>query len=165
MVRKEELGSSGRYKVKGHEAPSHLIYSVATWIKQILAYGAEPPDVFNMVYKTSGMTNGPCPKRQWVGGCAGCDVLGVLFTAKLWHWWSVSLSTPACRGPAARVWAFMGILLSWPVHLFGLATLLLNGGIRQASENCSDEWHFLLLLFETSSSKTPSGCSLLAQAT
>ena len=120
--------------------------------------------VFNMAYKTSGMTNGPCPKRQWEGGCAGCAVHSqtVMVTG---HLGSVSLSTLACRGASARAWAFMGSLLPWPVHPFRLTSSFSNGDIRQAPGNCSDEWLFLLLLLETSSSKTPSSCSLLARAT
>lgn len=61
---------------------------------------------------------GSCPK-----GSGKEDVLSVLFTARLWwdrHLWSVSSSTPACRGAPARTWTVMGVLLSWLVHPFRL---------------------------------------------
>lgn len=61
---------------------------------------------------------------------------------------------PVLQRGLARLWASMGSLLSWPVQSFGLTTAFSKEDIRQASGNCSDEWHILLLFFEMSSSKT-----------
>lgn len=69
------------------------------------------------------------------------------------------LQRGSCKGVGFRT------LLSWPVHPFRLtppSQMETSGKLLEAAVT---NGIFLLLLFKTSSSKTPSSCSLLAQAT